>query len=143
MQNSRILFYLLISTLFLVIFTQTTSNTAQARIESMPIPPPIPGQTVTIALVGDFGDESQAEQDVADLIDSWSPDYVVTVGDNRYGTSDLDAAVGQYYCDYMNGATPGTHCPTGGNAAINRFYPTVGNHDYSDGNGINRLFKLL
>ena len=136
MKKVHISFYLLVPILVLVLFTQGTTDTAQARIESIPPPTPVPGQTVTIALVGDFGDESQAEKDVAELIDSWSPDYVVTVGDNRYGDSDLDAAVGQFYCDYMHGAAPGKHCPSGGNATVNRFYPTMGNHDYKDGDGV-------
>ncbi len=89
-----------------------------------------------IAFIGDYGFDSYAQAGVANLIKGWQPDYIVTVGDNRYDLSDFDIAVGKYFCDYLHGVTPGANCPSGGNASINRFYPTVGNHDYSDGNGI-------
>ncbi len=118
-------------TLFVLLLTLTVKNPLQ------PNPSVSADSSMTeIAFIGDFGADTAAEQDVADLIDGWSPDYIVTVGDNRYGIADLDRAVGKYYCDYLHGVQPGTHCPSGGNATTNRFYPTVGNHDYSDGNGI-------
>ena len=92
--------------------------------------------TTEIAFIGDFGGDTPAQADVANLIDSWKPNFIVTVGDNRYGIADLDLAVGKYYCDYLHRAQPGPHCPSGGTTNRNRFFPTVGNHDYSDGNGI-------
>ena len=56
--------------------------------------------TVTLAVIGDFGDAGQPEADVAALVDSWQVDYVLTTGDNNYPNgeaSTLDANIGQYY----------------------------------------------
>ena len=95
-----------------------------------------PTQPVEVAFVGDFGNASSAEQAVVDLINSWTPDYVVTLGDNRYGNTTYDEVVGRYYCPYIHGAQAGPNCLSGGDAATNRFFPTAGNHEYSDGGGI-------
>src|SRR5258705_10398767 len=38
--------------------------------------------TVRFAVIGDYGADTNAEQDVADLVKSWNPDFVITVGDN-------------------------------------------------------------
>jgi hypothetical protein len=65
----------------------------------------------------------------------WNPSFVVTVGDDRYGARNYDAAVGQFYCDYLKDAKAGVHC-SGGNSATNRLFPALGNHDYSDGRGL-------
>ena len=40
------------------------------------------------------------KQDVAKLIDSWQPDFIITLGDNNYpsGAADhMDEAVGQFF----------------------------------------------
>ena len=84
------------------------------------------------AAIGDFGDASSDEQDVADLVDSKGVDFIITTGDNSYGgsasgTEALEAHVGPYYGSYI-GAPTGTD--------PNHFFPSLGNHDYSDGGGI-------
>src|SRR5438128_3640524 len=54
------------------------------------------------AVIGDYGSGFTAEQKVANLVKSWNPDFVVTLGDNIYGpASNYDAFVGQYYHDYI------------------------------------------
>ena len=81
------------------------------------------------AVIGDYGSAGQAESDVANQIKSWNPDFIVTVGDNNYGTGaagTIDANIGQYYHDYIypySGAY-------GAGAAYNRFFPILGNHDW-------------
>lgn len=88
-----------------------------------------------IAVIGDYGDDDDNTRAVADLIKSWSPDAIVTTGDNDYsdgafaGTFEgLDLAVGQYFHefigDYMGESGPG--------GAVNRFFPTPGDHDWGD-----------
>ena len=91
----------------------------------------------TIAVIGDYGVNSTAEANVANLVAGWSPAAIVTVGDNYYtsggsGTGRYDLVVGQYYCGFLKGAASGTYC-AGGTADVNRFFPATGNHDYSDG----------
>src|SRR5947209_4957201 len=59
------------------------------------------------AVIGDYGTGGQAEQDVANLVHSWKPDFVVTTGDNNYTTPPLTAAsydttVGQFYHDFIS-----------------------------------------
>jgi tartrate-resistant acid phosphatase type 5 len=87
------------------------------------------------AVIGDFGSGNTNEAAVANLLKTWNPDVIVTVGDDRYGARDYDAAVGRFYCDYLKDVTSGTYCP-GGASVANRFFPTLGNHDYSDGGGL-------
>jgi len=83
---------------------------------------------VQFAVIGDYGDASQAEADVAALIDSWNVDFILTLGDNNYDNgeaSTIDANIGQFYSAYIapyNGTT------------TNRFFPTLGNHDWRAAN---------
>jgi tartrate-resistant acid phosphatase type 5 len=95
---------------------------------------PAPG-TLRFAVIGDFGSGSANEAAVAELVKSWNPDFILAVGDDRYGARDYDAVVGQFYCDYLKDVKPGTYC-AGGTSTINRFFPALGNHDYSDGGGL-------
>ena len=88
-----------------------------------------------VAVIGDFGDDSTAEGDVAALVNGWSLDAIVTAGDNRYGSTTFDQVVDQFYCDFLTDAAAGSSC-SGGNSAMNRFFPSTGNHDYTDGGGI-------
>ena len=88
-----------------------------------------PAPSVRFAVIGDFGGGNQEEADVAGLVHSWNPDIVLTVGDNNYPdgeASTIDANIGQYYHDFIFPYT-GTF---GTGAAENRFFPTLGNHDW-------------
>lgn len=84
--------------------------------------------------------DNPAEQAVAELVNSWSPDLIVTTGDNYYwlaggtGAALYDESAGAYYCAYlMDISTAGQRCPApGGSLTANRFFPSLGNHDYSD-----------
>ncbi len=86
-----------------------------------------------LAVIGDFGNASQREKDVADMVKRWSVDSVVTVGDNNYPNgkaSTIDKNIGQYYHDYIY-PYQGSY---GEGASENRFYPALGNHDWNTGN---------
>jgi hypothetical protein len=91
---------------------------------------PAPGSPpLRIAVIGDYGDGSQAEADVAALVRSWNPDLVVTTGDNNYPKGEaatIDRHVGRYYSQfiapYRGDFGPG--------AGTNRFFPSLGNHDW-------------
>lgn len=91
----------------------------------------VPGEAVRIAVIGDYGLTSPGEEDVANLVKSWQPDLILTVGDNNYPTGSpktIDLNVGQYYHEYI--------APYGGEfgagAERNRFFPALGNHDWID-----------
>ena len=40
--------------------------------------------SLRFAVIGDFGSGNQDEQDVADLVESWDVDFIITTGDNYY-----------------------------------------------------------
>jgi PKD repeat protein len=98
------------------------------------IAPPAIAQLV-FATIGDYGDGSADEGSVAGLVYGWTPDFIITLGDNRYGLDDFDETVGQFYCDYLTDAGSGIYC-SGGNSLTNAFFPSLGNHDYTDGAGL-------
>ncbi|MBK7140838.1 MAG: metallophosphoesterase [bacterium] len=83
------------------------------------------------AVLGDYGAATVAEGQVADLIKSWDPDFIITTGDNSYGPNGIDFNIGQYYADFI-GSYFGFYGP---GSRLNRFFPSAGNHDYSDGGG--------
>jgi len=94
-----------------------------------------PGQ---VAVIGDFGNGSPAEQQVARLVAARSPVAVLTVGDNAYASSGPDGAtdyaslVGASYCRFIAGAPASAACSAASMARVNAFFPAAGNHDYSD-----------
>jgi hypothetical protein len=93
--------------------------------------------TIRVAVIGDYGAasrsaaEATAESAVATQVAAWSPDYVVTTGDNNYpagAAGTIDANIGRFYHRYIYPYT-GAY----GAGAIdntNRFFPSLGNHDY-------------
>lgn len=88
--------------------------------------------TVTLAVIGDFGDAGQPELEVATLSNSWHVDYVLTTGDDNYpngAASTIDENIGQYYQQYI-GNYSGSYGP---GLVENRFFPTPGNHDWNSG----------
>jgi len=94
--------------------------------------PPAAAETVRVAAFGDYGVNTAYELAVANLIDSFDPDAVVTTGDNSYDEGPVDDNVGKYYAHYI-----GDYRGSWGAGAIqNRFFPALGNHDYGDGGGV-------
>lgn len=87
------------------------------------------------AVIGDYGVDNADEMSVAKLIKGWQPDYIVTVGDNNYPngeTATIDLNIGQYFAPYIGGYT-GKY--GSGAGAQNRFWPSVGNHDWYSATG--------
>ena len=87
------------------------------------------GGTLRFAAFGDYGSAGTSEAAVARLVSSHAPDIIITTGDNSYGSTAIDVNVGQYYSSYI-GHYVGSYGP---GSVTNRFFPTLGNHDYSDG----------
>jgi tartrate-resistant acid phosphatase type 5 len=114
--------------------------------------PPVPTEaatvrSITFAVIGDFGldiwkpksnpvDPSKPhdrrnphQAQVADLVASWKPEFVISTGDNNYPkgeASTIDANVGKYYAAFI-GNYKGIH---GTGSKENRFFPVLGNHDW-------------
>jgi len=91
-------------------------------------------QNLTFGVIGDFGMGNQAETDVADMVKSWSPDFIITVGDNNYpdgASSTIDRNIGYDYHQFIK---PYTGAYGAGSSDINRFWPVTGNHDWHASN---------
>ena len=81
-------------------------------------PSPTPYPTVRFAVIGDYGKAGPAEEAVAQLVKSWNPDFIVTVGDNNYPSGSkltFKENVLAYYGEYIE---------------QQRFFPALGNHDW-------------
>ena len=74
-----------------------------------------PVQPVTIAIIGDYGYIGPEAEAVSKLVKLWTPDAIVTTGDNLYGTGKYADVVGHYYGNYT-------------------MFPSMGNHDWDNGN---------
>jgi hypothetical protein len=98
--------------------------------------------SIVFAQIGDFGYSGTAEKQVSGLVKSWNPDFIITTGDDNYNEgkySTLIENIGQYYGDYIYNydAPPEFRC--NGKAfqeGINRFFPTPGNHDAANKDGL-------
>jgi hypothetical protein len=87
-----------------------------------------------VAVIGDFSSDVQTAptRDVANLVQSWSPDAVVTVGDNNYPdgeASTIDQNIGQWYHSFI--APYKGNYGAGSSDGVNRFWPALGNHDWN------------
>jgi hypothetical protein len=89
-------------------------------------------EIIRFAVIGDFGEAGPNEEAVASMVKSWQPDFIITTGDNNYPNGEaktIDANIGQYYSEYIfpyhGDYSPGT--------ATNRFFPSLGNHDWKSG----------
>src|SRR5437867_7998788 len=97
---------------------------------------PWSGQSLVIGVIGDYGGAAdgtyETELAVANLVKSWNPDFIITVGDNNYSAgaaSTIDTNIGQFYHEYIYPYT-GVY---GASASSNRFFPCLGNHDWTAG----------
>jgi hypothetical protein len=91
---------------------------------------PVPDPTTRFAVIGDYGTGGPEEAAVAALVSDRNPDFVITTGDNNYpsgGFDTIDANIGQFYQQFI---AP-YHGAYGPGAAVNRFFPSLGNHDWS------------
>lgn len=114
--------------LALWVMLQVAGGAAHARPVQLATMEP-GASSVVFAVIGDYGVAGQPEADVATLVKSWNPDFIVTVGDNNYpdgAAATIDANIGQYYHDYIYPYT-GRY---GAGATTNRFFPSLGNHDW-------------
>lgn len=83
------------------------------------------------AVIGDYGSHRRAEGEVAALVKSWSPAFIITLGDNNYesGTAaTIDLNIGQYYHEFIF-PYHGRY-GNGSSDQRNRFFPSLGNHDW-------------
>gem|GEM_PF-819923 len=108
---------------------QNTTLTPIPEPTHTPVPKPL-----VFAVIGDYGGGSQATGDVAEMMVSWQPEFIITVGDNNYligAANHIDEAIGQFFHPFIY-PYQGNY---GDGADINRFFPSLGNHDTITNNG--------
>ena len=98
------------------------------------------GQT-KFAIIGDFGDDDSEELAVSNLVKSWNPDYIITTGDNSYDATNIDVNIGKYYHDYIYPYVGNFGAGSPDNT--NRFWVSLGNHDFTDGGGISAHYNYF
>lgn len=94
---------------------------------------PTPEESILFAVIGDYGQENPDAFAVAEMIDSWHVDFITTTGDNNYQDGEaetIDTNIGQFYHRYI-GNYQGEY---NRGSEENRFFPSLGNHDWSLGN---------
>jgi len=87
-------------------------------------------QPLECVFIGDFGTTTPESFAVAALVRALDPRLVITLGDNNYPdgkASTIDANIGQHYHQFIAPYTGGY----GAGALRNRFFPCLGNHDWS------------
>ncbi|MBN2043737.1 MAG: metallophosphoesterase [Anaerolineales bacterium] len=107
----------------------TSTATLSPTATETPIPSPTPVAVVRFAVIGDFGEAGPGLAGVAALIDSWEVDLIITTGDNNYPVGSpetIDENIGQYFHEYISPYNGGF----GAGGPNNRFFPSLGNHDW-------------
>ncbi|HET7538482.1 MAG TPA: metallophosphoesterase [Polyangiaceae bacterium] len=85
--------------------------------------------TTRFVIIGDYGLSGPAEANVAALLTSLQPDFVITTGDNNYPLGEaatIDENIGRYFHAFI---AP-YRGKFGSGAKENRFFPSLGNHDW-------------
>lgn len=116
MRSDRKILLSLTAVLIILFSSQSPSAHAQSDL-------------ITFAVIGDYGLAGQPLLDVSNLIKSWNPGFIVTLGDNNYPNGQsytIDDNIGQYFHEYIfkYKGKYGSGSPT------RRFYPSLGNHDW-------------
>ncbi len=104
------------------------------RSQSRSITPAQEPASITFAAIGDFGSNDANELDVAYLVKSWNPDFIITLGDNNYPDGEaatIDATIGKYFHEYIY-PYRGSY---GAGATTNKFWPCIGNRDWDNQTG--------
>jgi hypothetical protein len=84
---------------------------------------------VRFAVIGDYGQQGAALWRLEKMFEEWTVDFIITTGDNNYPVGSpetIDENIGQYFHSYIY-PYKGEY---GKGSKINRFFPTLGNHDW-------------
>ena len=97
-----------------------------------------PGSTRFVAF-GDYGVDNANQNAVAVRMKTFNPEFMVTTGDNTYNTStalsNYDNTQAKYYGEFIKVANPASAYFAQYGNNVNRFFPSMGNHDFDIGGG--------
>jgi tartrate-resistant acid phosphatase type 5 len=85
---------------------------------------------IRFVAIGDYGWSGPAEERTAELVNAFQPDFVITTGDNNYPYGEaatIDENIGRYFHAFI---AP-YRGRFGEGAEENRFFPSLGNHDWA------------
>lgn len=105
------------------------------RIEPEGYAVQIEADTIVFAQIGDYGYAGVPEYNVAQMVKSWSPDFIVSAGDNSYYQGKMESYinnVSQFYRDFIYNYDAPDDYKCNGKAfedKVNRFFSSPGNHD--------------
>lgn len=108
-----------------------------AVLATVCVTPPVAAAEPTVfAAFGDYGGGFEGAGRVAAMIDTWNVDFIITTGDNNYGSVDVgspdwERVIGTHYGEYMLGRTDNRYPLQ--RSPVQRFFPSVGNHDTDSG----------
>ncbi len=108
---------------------------SELRKLTLPKVEPPPKGIVRFAVIGDYGSGNHIEKDVAQMIESWKPDFITTVGDNNYPIGEaetIDQNIGKFFHAYISPYKRNY----GTGATTNRFFPIPGHRDWDSPNGL-------
>lgn len=92
-------------------------------------------QSVKFGVIGDYGYDGPDLLAVSNLMKSWNPDFIITVGDNNYDVGSqytIDPNIGKYFHEFIFPYT-GIY---GAGDTVNRFFPSLGNCDWGTPNAL-------
>ncbi|MCX6044440.1 MAG: metallophosphoesterase [Chloroflexi bacterium] len=127
----RLTFVVVTATIGLLAFFYTLAPTNSTGLAASPRAVYAGAAIVRVGIIGDFGLAGPNEANVANLVKSWQPDAIVTLGDNNYFYGEeatIDDNIGQYYHQYIYPYKGGYG--SGAPGKLNRFFPALGNHDW-------------
>jgi tartrate-resistant acid phosphatase type 5 len=107
------------------------------------------GDSIPFAIIGDYGLAGEPALQVSQLVDSWNPSFIITTGDNNYPDGEvatLHQNIIQYYEKYIYNPDAPSYLQCRGLASIdqeNRFFPSLGNHDYDNPIGANPYWAFF
>ncbi len=99
---------------------------------------PYTGPDITFGIIGDYGDQDGKVAEVAELVKSWNPEFIITLGDNNYADGKFETIknnISIHYCDYIYNpdAPDSLRCEGLANdLQENLFFPSLGNHDFDN-----------
>lgn len=109
----------------------------------------VESDSVVFAVIGDYGLSGDPEKQVADMVKSWNPDFIISAGDNNYtrgAWTTLSENISQFYGDYIYNFDAPLKYQCQGKAfedQVNRFFPTPGNHDNNNPIGLKPYFSFF
>jgi len=106
--------------------TSALSSSQTFRQVDFQLLPSAPAGVLRFAVIGDWGYQNSdgssyaSTQAVADMVHAWSPELILTVGDNTYcSAANWAGCVTRYYSGFISS-----------DVSANRFFPALGNHDW-------------